>query len=113
MTKIDVKLSDLPNDEYGGNLGVYHDLRYANDNYGGNQNETLFEITNLSGNTLDIEFAFHEQNVQTDKWEWNWQTLSDVDGIKIKIKGEIENSEFLQMLRLILETEKIVKIIKP
>jgi hypothetical protein len=113
MTKIDVKLSDLPNEEYGGNLGVYHDLRYANDNYGGNQNETLFEITNSSGNTLDIEFGFYEQNVQTDKWEWNWQTLRDVDGIKIKIKGGIENSEFLQMLQLILETEKIVKIIKP
>ena len=114
MTKIDVKLSDLPNEEYGGNLGIYHDLRYANDNYGGNQNETLFEITNSSGNTLDIEIGFFAQDpTSTDKWKWKWRPITEVDGIKIKIKGEIENSEFLQMLQLILETEKIVKIIKP
>jgi hypothetical protein len=108
MTKIDVKLSEL-----GEGYGVFHDLRYTNDCYGGNQNETMFEITNQSGNTLNIEFGFYEQNVQADKWEWNWQTLRDVDGFKIKITGGIENSEFLQMLQLILETEKMVEIIKP
>ena len=108
MTKIDVTLSDL-----GDGYGVFHDLRYANDCNGGNQNKTEFEITNQSGNTLDIEFGFFGQHPATDKWGWTWRPMKDVDGIKIKITGSIENSEFLQMLQLILETEKMVEIIKP
>jgi hypothetical protein len=108
MTKIDVKLSDL-----GDGYGVFHDLRYSNDCYGGNQNGTTFEIINQSGNTLEIDFGFYEQDPQTDKWGWTWRPLKDVDGIKIRITGGIENSDFLQMLQLILETEKMVEIIKP
>ena len=108
MTKIDVKLSDM-----GEGYGVFHDLRYENDCEGGNQNETVFEITNLSGNTLDVQVGFNEQNYKTKNWQWKWKPLSDMDGVRIKIRGSIENSEFLQMLQLILETEKMVEIIKP
>jgi hypothetical protein len=33
--------------------------------------------------------------------------------VRIKIRGSIEKSEFLQMLQLILDAEKMVSIIKP
>jgi hypothetical protein len=108
MTKIDVKLSDLSKDS-----AIFHDLRYANDCEGGNRNETKFEICNLSGNTIDIQIGFHELNAKTNKWQWKWKPLTDMDGVRIKIMGQCENREFLQMLQLILETEKMVEIIKP
>ena len=108
MTKIDVKLSEL-----GEGYGVFHDLRYSNDCYGGNQNETVFEITNQSGNAINVQIGFNEKNERTGKYQYQWKPISDLDGVRIKITGGIENSEFLQMLQLILETEKIVKIIKP
>jgi len=108
MTGIDIKLSDTGKDS-----AIFHDLRYANDREGGNQNETVFEITNLSGNTLDVQVGFNEQDYKTKNWQWKWKPLSDMDGVRIKIRGSIENSEFLQMLQLILETEKMVEIIKP
>jgi hypothetical protein len=38
--------------------------------------------------------------------------LENVDKLQIRIKGGIESGEFLNMLRLILETEKIVDILK-
>lgn len=108
MSKIDVKLSDL--DE---NASIFHDLRYANDNYGGNQNETKLEIKNVSGNSIDIQIAHHSQDPKTGKWQYKWKNLEDLDGVRIKIRGSAENAEFLQMLQLILETEKIVEIVKP
>ena len=108
MTKIDVKLSDM-----GEGYGVFHDLRYANDCAGGNQNEMKLEIRNVSGNTIDIQVGFHEKDERTGKWQYKWKPLADMDGVRIKIRGSIENSEFLQMLQLILETEKMVEIIKP
>jgi hypothetical protein len=113
MSKIDIKLSDLPNDEYGGIWGVYHDLRYANDCYGGNQNEMKLEIRNVSGNAIDIQIGRNTQDSKSGKWQYRWESIDDLDGVRIKIRGSIENSEFLQMLQLILETEKMVEIIKP
>lgn len=107
-TPIDIKLSDS-----GENCGVFHDLRYANDNYGGNQNETKFEIKNISGNTIQVQIANHTQDPVTKKWQYKWQTIDDLDGVRIKIRGQWENNEFIEMLRLILETEKIMQIINP
>lgn len=108
MTKIDVKLSDM-----GEGYGVFHDLRYANDCEGGNQNVTKLEIRNVSGNSIDVQIGFNEKNERTGKYQYQWKPISDLDGVRIKITGSIENSEFLQMLQLILETEKMVEIIKP
>ena len=108
MTKIDVKLSDMGEDS-----AIFNDLRYTNDCVGGNQNEMKLEIRNVSGNAIDIQVGFHELDSKTNKWQWKWKPLSDMDGVRIKITGAIENNEFLQMLQLILETEKMVEIIKP
>ena len=108
MTKIDVKLSEL-----GEGYGVFHDLRYSNDCYGGNQNEMKLEIRNMSGNTIDVQIGFNEKDERTGKWQYKWKPISGLDGVRIKITGSIENNEFLQMLQLILETEKMVEIIKP
>jgi len=108
MTKIDVKLSDL-----GENSAIFHDLRYANDHEGGNSNEMKLEIRNISGNTIDVQIGYHEQDHKTKKWQWKWKPLSDMDGVRIKITGQCENHDFLEMLQLILETEKMVEIIKP
>lgn len=94
---IDVKLSSL-----GEGHGVFHDLRYTNDNYGGNQNETTFAINNISGNPLEIQLMNEDGTY----------LLENVDKLTIKIKGSIESGEFLNMLHLILETEKIVTILK-
>lgn len=112
MSKIDVKLSDLTTDD-GGHWGIFHDLRYSNDRYGGNQNEMKLEIKNVSGNGIDVQIAHHSQDPRTGKWQYKWKNLEDLDGVRIKIRGSIENSEFLKMLQLILETEKIVEIVKP
>jgi len=112
MSKIDVKLSDLTTDD-GGDWGIFHDLRYANDCVGGNQNEMKLEIKNVSGNSIDVQIAHHSQDEKTGKWQYKWKNLEDLDGVRIKIRGSIENSEFLKMLQLILETEKMVEIIKP
>ena len=90
---IDVRLSDL-----GEGHGVFHDLRYTNDNYGGNQNETTLEIKNISGNYIEIEIE--DENGQH-------YTLERAEMVKLKIKGSIENGEFLHTLRLIMEAEKI------
>ena len=71
------------------------------------------EIRNVSGNAIDVQIGFNELDAKTNKWQWKWKPLSDMDGVRIKITGAIENNEFLQMLQLILETEKMVEIIKP
>jgi hypothetical protein len=110
MSKIDVKLSDS-----GENAGIFHDLRYTNDNYGGNQNSMTFEVENMSGNGITIEGCFLRQD-KHGIWERKWYNLgngNDFDGVRINITGSIENSEFLQMLQLILQAEKMVEIIKP
>lgn len=95
---IDISLGSL-----GEGNGVFHDLRYTNTRAGGNQNEITFEVNNVSGNPMFIEMvdedgkAYHLENTKK---------------VKIHIQGTIEEGEFLNMLRLILETEKIVSILK-
>lgn len=113
MSKIDVKLSDLSNDTDGESYAIFHNLRYTNDGYGGNKNEMTFEITNWSGNMISAEVAGYATNKRTGKTELMWGASAPYDAIRITIRGSCENAEFLQMLRLILETEKMVEIIKP
>lgn len=111
MSAIDVKLSDS-----GENAGIFHDFRYTNDRENGNGNQSMFEISNESGNEIFVEVCITEQDPKTKKWSRNWHTLArgqGADGVRIHITGGIENSEFLQMLQVILEAEKMVDIIKP
>ena len=111
MSRVNVKLSDS-----GENAGVFHDFRYTNDNNGGNSNSSMLEITNESGNEIFVEACITEQDPVTKKWVRRWVGTAGgqgLDGVRIHITGGIENSEFLQMLRLILEAEKMVEIIKP
>lgn len=109
MSKVDVNLCQ--SDE---NAAIFHDLKYKADHLGGNHTETEFEIENLSGNGLEIELATY----QTDKRNrttlvWHRVSPRAFDGVRIKFRGSCENAEFLNMLRLILEAEKIVGIVKP
>jgi hypothetical protein len=106
-TKVNVKLSDL-----GEGMGVFHDLRYTNDRYGGNQNEMTLEIRNESGNIIDVELGTLRKNEVTKEWDMVWEH-NECDAVKVKVRGAIEHSEFLQMLQLILNAEKMVDIIKP
>lgn len=109
MSEVNVKLSDAGEDE-----AIFHDLRYTNDNYGGNRNEMTFEIRNWSGNEIEVEYAEYMQNPVTNKTELVWATdKPSFDAVRLTIRGACENSEFLRMLRLILEAEKMVSIIKP
>lgn len=109
MSKVDVSLSASDAE-----AAIFHDLRYTNDNYGGNKNEMTFEIRNWSGNDIQIEVAQYMQNPQTGKTELAWaQAASNVDAVRLTIRGQCENIEFLNMLQLILEAEKIVGIVKP
>ena len=111
MSKIDIQLGDL-----GENSAIFHDFRYYNQNVGGNSNLSLFELINVSGNQVYVQGRFVEQNPVTKKWETSWRDLhggDGLDGVRIHITGEWENNEFLRMLQLILETEKMVEIIKP
>ena len=114
MSRVDVQLSSLSGEE--GHYGIFHDLRYVNNNEGGNGNTSMLEISNMSGNEIFIEGCMMEQDPTTKKWSRNWYDLANgqgLDGIRIYTTGSIENSEFLQMLQLILEAEKMVEIIKP
>jgi hypothetical protein len=108
MNKVDVQLS-----ESGDDAAIFHDLRYTNDREGGNKNEMTFEITNWSGNGIKVETAIYATNKRTQKTELVWETPLESDAIRLTIRGAFENSEFLHMLRLILEAEKMVSIIKP
>lgn len=108
MTGIDIKLSDT-----GDECAIFHDLRYANSREGGNGNVMKLEIRNIAGNTIDVQIGFNEKDERTGKWQYKWKPISDLDGVRIKITGQCENHEFLEMLQLILETEKMVGIIKP
>ncbi len=93
---------------------IFYDLRYSNDLEGGNHTETVFEITNLSGNGIAVETAVYATNKRTNKTELVWETpLKYNDGVRLTFRGACENSEFIRMLELILEAEKMVEIIKP
>jgi len=113
VSYIDVKLSDLSNDTDGGSCAIFHNLRYTNDNVGGNRNEMTFEIKNWSGNMISAEVAGYATDKRTGKTELTWGASAPYDAIRITIRGSCENAEFLRMLQLILETEKMVEIIKP
>jgi hypothetical protein len=80
--------------------GHFHDVRYTNDHYGGNQNEMTLTIDNQCGNDIEIEF-------ESDGKEY----LCIVKKVKVRIKGEIEHGEFLRSLQMILEAEKISELL--
>lgn len=103
MSKVDVELSSS---EQG--AAIFHNLAYTNQGIGGNKNEMTFEVTNWSGNEIQVEVAQYRDN----KLVWAHQK-TPVDAVRLTIRGQAENQEFLQMLRLILEAEKMVEIIKP
>jgi hypothetical protein len=93
---LDIRYSDsLKEDE-----AYFHDVRYTNDQYGGNQNETTLTIDNRCGNDIEIEF-------ESDGKEY----LSIARKVKIRIKGGVENGDFLRALQTILEAEKISELL--
>lgn len=92
----------------------FYNLRYQCDHEGGNNTETVFEITNLSGNWVTVQTALYATDERTQKTELMWETpLPQNDGVRLTFRGSVENAEFLAMLKLILEAEKMVEIIKP
>ena len=91
----------------GENAGVFLDVSYTNDNYGGNQNQITLEIRNVSGNYYDIEYDCREGNKDIT------YAVEGADRMKIKIRGSIELNEFLQGLQMILNAEKISSITDP
>lgn len=100
---IDVKLSNTGID----GAGIFHNIRYTNDNYGGNQNVITFEITNVSGNPIeiiDLDLDDHNHYVGGGP---------STNRIKIKIHGTIELGDFLTGLQMILEAEKISDALDP
>lgn len=109
-TPIKITLGDL-----GEHHGVFHELSYSNDNHGGNRNTITFKIQNMGGNPLGIEYGYVGQ-VRTSVGKNGGLTIEDVDDVqtvKIVIQGTYEKEDFLNMLRLILETEKMFEIVKP
>ena len=72
----------------------FHDIKYTNDHYGGNQNEITFTVDNICGNDLEIEF-------ESDGKEY----LCIAKKVKVRIKGGIEKGEFWRSLQMILEAE--------
>lgn len=93
---LDIQYSDSLKD----GEGCFHDIRYTNDQYGGNQNETTLTIDNICGNDIEIEF-------ESDNKEY----LSIAKKVKIRIKGGVENGDFLRALQTILDAEKISNIL--
>lgn len=100
---IDVTLSKTGID----GAGIFHDIRYTNDNYGGNQNEITLEITNVSGNPIEII------DLDLDEHDYYVGGGRSASKIKIKIHGSIELGDFLTSLQMILEAEKISHALDP
>ena len=107
MSAITTQLSDSDG------WGAFHDLIYINDNHGGKHNITTFEIHNQSGYSIGVDLKTYEDNPVTGKREEVWTGRDDWESVRITIQGGAESSEFLQMLQLIIETERMVEIIKP
>lgn len=105
---IKIKLSDIAE-----NSAVFHNLKYTNDRCGGNRNRMTFEVTNLSGNSITVEIAQYVSDPlkKTYSLKWNQHPV-EVEAIRITIQGSCENSEFLNMLKLIVNTEKILDIVE-
>lgn len=74
MSAIDVTLS-----KSGEEFGIFHDLRYTNDNEGGNSSEMTFEIRNVSGNDIIARAASHTRDPQTGKTKLVWGTASSFE----------------------------------
>ena len=106
--KVNVQLSDS---EIEG-AGIFHNLKYSNDGYGGNQNQTVFEIRNESGNAIHVELGNLRKNEVTKEWDMVWQQ-GEFDSIRIKLYGALENRDFLTMLQMIVDAERITDIINP
>jgi len=93
---LDIRYSDsLKKDE-----GCFHDVRYTNDHYGGNQNETTLTIDNICGNDIEIEFESDGK-----------QYLVNVKKVKVIMRGGVENGDFLRALQTILDAEKISELL--
>ena len=91
----------------GEDAGIFLNVGYTNDNYGGAQNQITLEIKNVSGNDFELQY---------DCWEGREKVayvVEGVDSIKITIRGSIELSDFLQGLQMILNAEKISSITDP
>ena len=101
-TTIDVTLSKTGQE----GAGIFHDIRYTNDNYGGNQNEITFEITNVSGNSIEI--------VDIEDYPRSpYGGARQCKCIKLRICGTLEGHDFLEALKMILEAERMNAIIDP
>jgi|LauGreSBDMM110SN_4_FD.fasta_scaffold274332_2 hypothetical protein len=99
MSKIECRYEDsLGKDEC-----AYLDVHYSDDCYGGNQNEVVFELHNICGNYIQAELVDTKGDIYA----------VDLDKVKLKIYGQIEAGQFLEALQLIVETNKVVGIIKP
>jgi hypothetical protein len=99
MSKVECKFSDL----LGKDESAFLDTYYSDDRYGGNQNEVVFELHNICGNYIQAELVSTDGNTYA----------VDLDKVRLKIYGEIEANQFLDALQLIVETNKVVDIIKP
>lgn len=99
MRKIECTYSD----SLGSDECAYLDTYYSDDCYGGNQNEVVFQLHNICGNYIEAEMRDVEGNTYA----------VNVDQMKLTIRGGIEAGQFLDALKLILETNKLVSIIKP
>ena len=109
MSEVNVKLSDAGQDE-----AIFHDLHYTNDRQGGNHTNTVLEIINIAGNDIEVSIGDYGRNTTTGKIELLWDgSPTSVGAVRISVRGSCENSEFLRMLQLILDAEKMVDIIKP
>lgn len=109
MSIVNVSLGDSDDQ-----AAIFYNLRYQCDHEGGNNTETVFEITNLSGNWVTVQTALYATDERTQKTALMWETpLPQNDGVRLTFRGSAENAEFLAMLKLILEAEKMVGIIKP
>lgn len=110
MSKVDVNLSASGREE-----AIFYNLDYKADHQGGNHTETTFQIDNWSGNGIEVEVATYQTDKRTNQTKLVWHPVSPrgFDGVRIQFRGSCENDEFLRMLQLILEAEKIVGIIKP
>lgn len=99
MKKIECRYEDSLSKEECAYLDTY----YSDDCYGGNQNEVVFQLHNVCGNYIQAEMTDVEGNVYA----------VDLNKIRLKIYGGIEAGQFLDALKLIVETNELSRIIKP
>ena len=100
---IDVALSR------SGKEGVAHflDVKYENDNYGGNQNRIYLEFANTGGNPLELTYTVRNNGKDYQ------MLMENVGAVSIEIKGRLERSDFLAGLQMILDAEKMSELMDP